>query len=185
MVAESWRGERKRKEDAPSCAGQLECDGAFHRSWGPEGEPGVRKGCIVHKNIYNNNDSEYFLSATNAAHTWLSLVLYKYGVIFYTKNKIGTNFTRILQNKGTEAWSFICLLVHTPLTDTKVEIPSQAFKSRAWIQALCNMDALFHLGWNKDLLGGKGWGWDSLLGWQTVLNPVQSAKRCLVPLYIF
>lgn len=90
----------------------------------------MRKGFVVHTNNYSDNNSEYFLSAYEAAHTLLSLVLCKYSLIFYPKNEVGSNFTRILQNEETEAQRFIHLLVHTPLTDTKVKITSQAFKSR-------------------------------------------------------
>lgn len=73
----------------------------------------MRKGFIVRKKNYSNSNSKYFLSAYYAAHALLSLVLYKYHLIFYPKNKTSTNFTRILQNEETEAQnSLTCLSTH-------------------------------------------------------------------------
>lgn len=83
MVAASWRGERRERKKMPTLwLGQLGYDDAFHRSWGPEGEPCMRKGFIIHRNNNSNNSREYFLSAYYAAHTVLNLVLYKHYLIF-------------------------------------------------------------------------------------------------------
>ena len=100
-----------------------------------------------------------------------SLVLYKISFMFYPKNKIGTNLVLLLQNEETEAQKFMYLLVHIPLVTTKAPIPT--LNPVLVPSPLCTTDVLFHLGLNKNLLGGKG------LGWQT-----QVPRRCLVPLYI-
>lgn len=52
-------------------------------------------------------------------------------VAFYPENKIGTSFTRILQDEETETYSFIHLLVHRPLT--KATNPRKTFRSRGCI----------------------------------------------------
>lgn len=136
------------------------------------------KEIIIHKPNYTNNNTEYLLSAYYAAHTLQSLVLYKYSVIFYPKNKIGTNRVIILQNEEIEAQRFMYLLVHTPLINTKAPIPT--LNPVLVPSPLCSTDVLFHLGLSKNILGIKQLGWDSFEGWQT-----QVPRRCLVPLYIF
>ena len=56
---------RERKKTPPLCLGQLGYQGAFYCSWGPEGEPRMRKGFI---------NSEYFLRPYQAAGTLPNLV---------------------------------------------------------------------------------------------------------------
>lgn len=56
-----------------------------------------------------------------------------YYLVFYPEKKIGTNFTRILQNEETEAQRFIHLFVHRPLTNTKAMNPQKAFSSGGYI----------------------------------------------------